>query len=110
METLADTLPESIFANTLDLLRELTAISSPSGDPAGLRRMAERLAAALRERGLSSEIQDEASPEMDGAFVPVLQARGPDTSRGHLLLIGHLDTVLPAAEPRIEGERLWATG
>ena len=110
MESTADALPASIFDDTLALLRELTAISSSSGDPAGLRRMAERLAAALRERGLSSEIQDEASPEMDGALVPVLQARGPDTSRGHLLLIGHLDTVLPAAEPRIEGERLVATG
>src|SRR6185295_7466907 len=110
MDTLADALPASIFDDTLALLRELTAISSPSGDPAGLHRMAERLAAALRERELSSEIRDEASPEVDGALVPVLQARGPDTSRGHLLLIGHLDTVLPAAEPRIEGERLVATG
>src|SRR6185295_2018863 len=110
MDTLADALPASIFDNTLTLLRELTAISSPSGDPVGLHRMAERLAAALRERGLSSEIRDEASPEMDGALAPMLQARGPDTSRGHLLLIGHLDTVLPAAEPRVEGERLLATG
>lgn len=110
MDPLPAALPASIFDDTLALLRELTAISSPSGDPAGLRRMAERLAAALRERGLSGEIQDEASPEMDGALVPVLQARGPATSRGHLLLIGHLDTVLPAAEPRIEGERLVATG
>ena len=110
MDTLAAALPESIFDNTLGLLRELTAISSPSGDPAGLRRMAERLAAALRERGLTSEIQDQASPELEGALVPVLQARGPDTSRGHLLFIGHLDTVLPAAEPRIEGEQLLATG
>jgi glutamate carboxypeptidase len=47
---------------------------------------------------------------MDGALLPLLHARGPDTSRGHLLLIGHLDTVLPAAEPRIEGDRLFATG
>ncbi len=105
-----ETLPDSIFDDTLAFLRELTAISSPSGDPAGLRRMAERLAGALCERGLSSEIRDEASPEMDGALVPVLQARGPETSRGHLLLIGHLDTVLPAAESRVEGERLLATG
>jgi glutamate carboxypeptidase len=110
MDPLAAALPASIFDGTLAFLRELTAISSPSGDRAGLRRMAERLAGALRERGLSSEIQDEASPEMDGALVPILQARGPDTSRGHLLLIGHLDTVLPAVEPRVEGERLVATG
>ncbi len=110
MAPLSDALPDAIFENTLDLLRELTAISSPSGDPDGLRRMAERLAAALRERGLAAEIHDEASPEMEGALLPVLQARGPDTSRGHILLIGHLDTVLPAAAPRVEGDRLLATG
>ncbi|HEV8581400.1 MAG TPA: M20/M25/M40 family metallo-hydrolase [Thermoanaerobaculia bacterium] len=103
-------LPETIFANTLGLLRELTALSSPSGDPDGLRRMAERLAEALRDRGLAVEIRDEASPEMDGAMLPVLAARGSDTAHGHLLLIGHLDTVLPAAPPRVEGDRLVATG
>jgi len=103
-------LPEPIFRDTLDLLRELTATSSPSGDPDGLHRVAERLAGALRDRGLATEIQAEVSPEMEGARLPVLQARGPQTSEGHLLLIGHLDTVLPAAEPRIEGDRLFATG
>jgi glutamate carboxypeptidase len=110
MDPLADALPESLFAGTVGLLRELTALSSPSGDAEGLRRMAERLAAALRERGLAAEIRSEASPEMDGALLPVLEARGPDTSRGHLLLIGHLDTVLAATPPRIEGDRLVATG
>jgi glutamate carboxypeptidase len=109
MSSPAVDLPEPIFTNTLGLLRELTAISSPSGDPAGLRRMAERLASALGERGLVTEIQEESSPEMEGTLLPVLQARD-DTSRGYLLLIGHLDTVLPAAEPRVEGERLVATG
>jgi len=110
MDAAAGALPEPIFTRTLDLLRELTATSSPSGDPAGLRRMAERLAAALQERGLATEIRDEASAEMNGALLPVLLARGPDTSGGHLLLIGHLDTVLTAAPPRLEGERLVATG
>jgi glutamate carboxypeptidase len=110
MEPPSAVLPETIFGNTLDLLRELTAISSPSGDPDGLRRMAERLAGALRERGLATEIREEISPEMDGAPLPVLQARGPNTSRSHLLLIGHLDTVLPAAPPQVDGDRLVATG
>ena len=110
MDAAAGALPEPIFTRTLDLLRELTATSSPSGDPAGLRRMAERLGAALQERGLATEIRDEASAEMGGALLPVLLARGADTSRGHLLLIGHLDTVLPAAPPRLEGDRLVATG
>ena len=96
-------LPSPIFERTLQLLRELTAISSPSGDLAGLRRMIARLSAELSARGLAPEVLEEAGE-------PVLVARGPDTSRGHLLLIGHMDTVLPAAEPRVEGDRLFATG
>jgi glutamate carboxypeptidase len=106
MEPNGVNLPEPLFERAVELLRELTAISSDSGDPAGLRRAAERLASALRERGLAVEIRDEegASP------LPVLYARGADTSRGHLLLIGHLDTVLPAMEPHLDGDRLVATG
>lgn len=96
-------LPASIFEHTVGLLRELTAISSPSGDLAGLRRMTERLSAELSARELTPEVQEDSGE-------PVLVARGPDTSRGHLLLIGHMDTVLPAAEPSIEGDRLVATG
>jgi len=105
----AAALPEPIFQRTLGFLRELTAISSDSGDPAGLRRAAEHLAAALRERGLATEIRDEA-PQAGAPPLPVLYARGADTERGHLLLIGHLDTVLPAAEPRLDGDRLVAAG
>jgi glutamate carboxypeptidase len=107
MDDLRDTLPDSIFANTLELLRELTAISSPSGDLLGLRRMAERLGEELAARGLTPEVRDEDSPE---GPQPVLYARGADTSRQHLLLIGHLDTVLPAAPPSLDGGRLVATG
>jgi glutamate carboxypeptidase len=104
-----DSLPEPLFRQSVELLRELAAISSDSGDPQGLRRMAARLASALQERGLATEIRDEA-PEDGSSPLPVLHARGPDTSRGHLLLIGHCDTVLPALEPRLEGGRLVATG
>jgi glutamate carboxypeptidase len=105
--TTTSLLPEPIFERSLDLLRELTGISSPSGDPDGLRRAAQRLGLALSARGLATEIRDEDGG--DGPL-PVLYARGSDTSRGHLLLIGHLDTVLPAAEPRLDGDRLVATG
>lgn len=101
-------LPTPVFERTVELLRELTAISSPSGDLLGLRRMAERLAQELQARGMTPEIHEE--PGGDGIPLPVLVARGADTSRGHLLLIGHMDTVLPASEPRIEGDRLVATG
>lgn len=110
MDLLDDALPEAIFHGTLDFLRDLTATSSPSGEPEGLHRAASQLASALESRGLSPEIREEDSSEIPGARVPVLHAQGPDTSKGHLLLIGHIDTVLPAAVPRIEGERLVATG
>lgn len=101
-------LPAPIFERTVQLLRELTAISSPSGDLGGLRRMSERLSVELKARSLTPEVREEAGE--GGVPSPVLVARGPDTSRGHLLLIGHMDTVLPAAAPKIEGERLVATG
>lgn len=109
MDPIAATLPARVFDRALALLQDLTAISSPSGDAPGLRRMAERLAAALADYGMTPEIQ-ETSAEEGGERLPVLQARGRDTSQGHLLLIGHLDTVLPAAPPHLEGDRLLATG
>src|SRR5215210_2717364 len=108
MADTAHNLPEPIFRRTVDLLVELTAISSPSNDPDGLRRMAHRLAGELSARGLTPEITHEEGE--DGTPLPVLLGRGPGTADGHLLLIGHLDTVLPAAPPRIEGDRLVATG
>jgi glutamate carboxypeptidase len=103
-----EALPRPLFERTIQLLRDLTAISSPSGDLAGLRRMTERLATELAARGLTPEILEETGE--GGVLQPVLVARGAGTSQGHLLLIGHMDTVLPAAEPRIEDGRLVATG
>lgn len=105
---MTEALPEPLFERTTRLLHELTAISSPSGDLPGLRRMTERLGAELAARGLTPEVLEETGD--GGAPQPVLVARGSDTSRGHLLLIGHMDTVLPAAEPRIEDGLLVATG
>ncbi|HEV3074980.1 MAG TPA: M20/M25/M40 family metallo-hydrolase [Thermoanaerobaculia bacterium] len=121
-------LPSDLFAATVALLEELTAISSASGDAAGLGRMAARLGAALAARGLETEVLPGLGPfGRDGrgsaagpgvGALPVLVARGPTVAegrespagRGHLLLIGHLDTVLPAAPPRRDGDRLVATG
>jgi acetylornithine deacetylase/succinyl-diaminopimelate desuccinylase-like protein len=119
-------LPPDIFTATVDLLEELTAISSPSGDAAGLGRIAARLAAELASRGLTAEVrrglEGHANGERDRAGAdpraqPVLHARGPAgpagggaSPGGHLLLLGHFDTVLPAAPPRRTAERLAATG
>jgi glutamate carboxypeptidase len=108
MDPGSDALPSPVFERALDLLRELTAISSPSGDAAGLGRMAGRLGAALGEHGLAAEVRHEIGEA--GAPLPVLLARGRNTAQGHLLLIGHLDTVLPALPPQVDGERLFATG
>ncbi|HSS52757.1 MAG TPA: M20/M25/M40 family metallo-hydrolase [Thermoanaerobaculia bacterium] len=109
MDDPSTALPAALFERTVDLLRELTSISSPSGDAEGLERMAERLAGELTKRGLAAEIRAEHSVEA-GRSLPVLYARGAGTQQGHLLLIGHLDTVLAAAPSRLDGDRLVATG
>jgi len=112
-------LPPELFAATLALLEELTAISSASGDAAGLGRMAARLAAVLAARGLEVEVRQGLGPAgggnaagPGGDALPVVVARGPAAAagHGHLLLVGHLDTVLPATPPRRDGDRLVATG
>ncbi len=122
-------LPPDLFERTLAALVELTAISSASGEPAGLNAMAAHLAAQLEARGLRAEVRQTPA---GGATLPVLYARGaavpaisgalPGDGTGNgaagggapaappLLLIGHMDTVLPAAAARREGGRLIATG
>jgi glutamate carboxypeptidase len=97
-----------IFAASRSLLVDLCAISSESGNADGLRRVAARLAGELGRHGLAVEIAEERDAR--GELQPVLIARGPSTAEGHLLLVGHMDTVLPAREPRLESARLHATG
>jgi len=97
-----------ILAATRALLVDLCAISSESGNAAGLQRVAARLAGELERHGLAVEIAEERDAR--GEPQPVLLARGPSTAGGHLLLVGHLDTVLPAREPRVENDTLLATG
>jgi glutamate carboxypeptidase len=101
-------LPRDIFAATRSLLVDLCAISSESGNADGLRRVASRLARELGRHGLRVEIAEERDSHGDPQ--PVLLARGPSTADGHLLVVGHMDTVLPAREPRLETDRLLATG
>lgn len=97
-----------IFAANERLLVELCAMSSESGNAGGIRRVAQRLSDALSRHGLRTEIADEA--DAHGVAQPVLIARGPSTGKEHLLLLGHMDTVLPAIEPHVEGRTLFATG
>lgn len=95
-------------AGALALLERLTAISSPSGDLAGLDRMAIALAEECSHRGLAPEILRR--PDGDGRQLPLLVARGAAPGGRHLLVIGHMDTVLPASPSRRDGDRLFATG
>lgn len=100
--------PPRVFERALALLEELTVISSATGDLAGIRRAAGRLGAALSAGGLAVEIRDE--PGDGGRPEPVLYARGAAVRERHLLVIGHLDTVLAATPPERRDGRLYGTG
>jgi glutamate carboxypeptidase len=103
-----DVLPREILNNATRLLVDLCAISSASGDHDGIRRLAERISAELAERGLASQVGNENDEE--GNPQPILVACGPKASENYVLLVGHMDTVLDAVPPRVEGSRLFATG
>ena len=104
----ADSLPREILESATKLLVDLCTISSASGDQEGIRQVAARVAAELGKRGLSAEVGTES--DEDNKPQPVLIACGPKAGEHYLLLVGHMDTVLDAAPPRIEGGRLIATG
>jgi glutamate carboxypeptidase len=92
----------------LRLLEDLCAISSETGDADGIRRCARRLARELDDLGFSTEIEDR--PNAFDEPQPVLIGRSRGSGREHILLIGHLDTVLPAVVPRLEDDRFLGTG
>jgi acetylornithine deacetylase/succinyl-diaminopimelate desuccinylase-like protein len=101
-------LPRKIMESTTQLLVDLCTISSASGDHDGVQRLAERMVAELAKRGLAAEVGTE--PDEDGNPQPILIACGPQAGEHYLLLIGHMDTVLDAVPPRVDGHRLVATG
>jgi glutamate carboxypeptidase len=108
MRSRDEDLPGEIRDNATKLLVDLCTISSASGDHEGIRQVAARVAAELGKRGFSAEVGTES--DEDGRQQPVLIACAPKAGEHYLLLVGHLDTVLDAAPPRIEGGRLFATG
>ncbi|MEM8664180.1 MAG: M20/M25/M40 family metallo-hydrolase, partial [Pseudomonadota bacterium] len=74
------------------LLEELVNIDSNSRDPEGVRRVGEAIVAFLNGQGVAAGFL-----ETDGA--PCVSARiGPSANAGHVLLLGHMDTVFPAGE------------
>ncbi len=100
--------PPDVVAKSTQLLAELCAISSASGDNRGLAAIAARVADELSARGLTPEVIQESDGE--GGSLPLLVARGRGVSGHPLVLVGHLDTVLDAAPPRQQGGRLYGTG
>jgi glutamate carboxypeptidase len=100
--------PRPIFENTLALLEEMIAISSPSSHLAGLEAAARHYGEALKRRGLAIEIRPE--PGNGGELQPVLYARGPRVQEHCFFVVGHLDTVLEAVPPERRDDRLWGTG
>jgi glutamate carboxypeptidase len=97
-----------VLDRAIELLQELCAISSESGDVVGLRRCAERLGRDLEGFGFRSVIEER--PNVHGEMQPVLVARTEKSGNGHVLLLGHLDSVLPAAPPRRLADRVVGTG
>ncbi len=100
--------PASILDSSARLLEELCTISSETGDAAGIRRCGQRLGRELEGFGFAVEIGD--APSADGEPQPLFQARRPEVCEGHVLVVGHLDTVLPAMPPLRFDDRLQGTG
>lgn len=85
------------------LLAEFCGISSPSGDLAGLHIMAKRCTQELEGFGFLVRLQDTGTG-------PVLVALSPHARPPFTLVVGHLDTVLPAGPVRRKGRKLYASG
>ncbi|HEY0788864.1 MAG TPA: hypothetical protein VGE86_09490, partial [Thermoanaerobaculia bacterium] len=81
MDAVAEGAPGDLLATAEGRLRDLCAISSPSGDAAGIRRVAEYIAAELRRHALRVEIAYE--PDAAGVPQPILLARGPAVRDRH---------------------------
>ncbi len=98
-----------VLEGSAALLEDLCAISTATGDADGLRRCARRLGRELVDLGFLVEI--ESRPNIDGVSQPVLVASSKPAAGRRVLMIGHLDTVLPAATPprRLE-DRIVGTG
>jgi glutamate carboxypeptidase len=102
-----DTL-QALAGQAGDDLEALVAISSPSGDMDGAER-----AVALCEARLGEAARIERVPCSSPDHAPDLLARVDGEGHGRLLLLGHLDTVVPHAEHirlRRDGERWRGSG
>ncbi|MGC8917423.1 MAG: M20/M25/M40 family metallo-hydrolase [Thermoanaerobaculum sp.] len=96
-------LPEGFHCWLENELARFCSISSASDDPQGVAAMAHAYGAALAEAGLAVGREEHGGRE-------VLVALAPEASPPYTLVVGHLDTVLPAGPVRREGGRLFGTG
>jgi glutamate carboxypeptidase len=83
------------------LLAEAVEISSPTEDHAGVRRVGDLFAREFAAIGFATS-WDDPPQEVDRAGHLFAERRGAEGTR--LLLIGHLDTVLPSTGWRREGD------
>ncbi|MEM0908939.1 MAG: M20 family metallopeptidase [Pseudomonadota bacterium] len=73
-------------------LERLVNIDSNSRDPDGVRRVADAIAEFFKARGIDAGT-------LDTVDAPCVSARiGPRSNSGHVLLLGHMDTVFPTGE------------
>jgi glutamate carboxypeptidase len=103
-----DEVAGSIAARAERELRSLVGVSSPSGDVAGAEE-AMAVAEALAPEEARSERVACSSPE----HAPDLILRLGGGGEGRLLLVGHVDTVIPHRAHRpltVEGDRLTGSG
>lgn len=99
---------DDVLDGAAALLEDLCAISTATGDADGLRLCARRLGRDLVDLGFHVEIENHLNVE--GVAQPVLVANTNPANERHVLLIGHLDTVLPATKPDRLDDRIVGTG
>jgi glutamate carboxypeptidase len=107
MDSALAELADSLTARVLEEMRQLVAISTPSGDIDGTERAIELCAQFLT--GWSVE----RLPCSTSGCAPDLLATVTGNGRRRLLFLGHLDTVVSHAEhqsARADGERLYGSG
>ncbi|HUF86715.1 MAG TPA: M20 family metallopeptidase [Thermohalobaculum sp.] len=85
------------------LLADLVNIDSNSHDAGGIAAVADRLAAFFAEHGVETR-----RVPTDGIAEALVARVGPQVDEGHVLLLGHMDTVFPKGEAarrpfRVEG-------
>lgn len=88
-------------------LADAVAIDSPTENLAGVRQMADFHAAQLRELGFDVRFA-ELPAETKRAGHLIAERRGSKGKK--VLLIGHLDTVLPGGPGRREGDKFFGSG